>query len=588
MPIAFSSAGLARLGIWLLALGLAGPAAAQQVGPGERALPEPWQTLNREVRELAAQRHVVGFAVAVVVQGRLVWQHSHGPQQVGGQSTIDGDSPILLGQISALYLAAVALRLEHHGLLDLDARVTDLLPTLRIGRVPSEHRAPTVREILLGRSGLSMGRLEGRYCRAGECRPLSDRDEELYALSEPMVLGGLQSAAAMDVLVRVLEKASGLDIETLIGREVAEPLGLETPGFGASAPLHRKGKRIADLLTRERHTLGAVTTLDQLRRLSQALLAADDGWLPRASRFRLFSAQPLGDSAMPWARAAFLFRVSDLPEVGPEVARIASFYPYSDVRMHIVAEHGIAVLAASNFDPEDASLGKVMAAALHAALSEAGVDSTPPGDDDAPLPETIPLPGGLESDEFAARYATVFGLFETATDGGQYKVTSAGWNFTASPRDDGWYRLRLRVLRIPIGLSFLNRVAVRPVRLGERRLLLMSTPGTTVILGSAWDTPADAREIARWQGEYRLVNPDPLAEQADISRVEVVLADGVPQIRVPLPGLLTPTLEIPLEREQGDLYRVAGFGPGLGERFQFRIDDGTAELEYSGYRLRRQ
>jgi len=569
MPIAFSSAGMARLGILLLALSLAGPAAAQQVGPEWRTLSEPWQGLNREVRELAAQRHVVGFTVAVVVQGRLVWQHSHGPQQVGGQNTFDTNSPILLGQISALYLAAVALRLEHHGLLDLDARVTDRLPTLRIGRVPSVHRAPTVREILLGRSGLSMGRLEGRYCRIGECRPLAERDEDLYALSEPMVLGGLQSAAAMDVLVRVLETASGLDIETLIAREVAEPLGLETPEFGASSPLHRKGRRIADLLTRERHTLGAVTTLDQLRRLSQALLAADDGWLPRASRFRMFSAQPLGDSAMPWARAA-------------------SFYPYSDVRMHIVAEHGIAVLAASNFDPEDASLGKVMAAALHAALSEAGVDSTPPGDDDAPLPETIPLPGELESDEFAARYATVFGLFETATDGGQYKVTSAGWNFTASPRDDGWYRLRLRVLRIPIGLSFLNRVAVRPVRLGERRLLLMSTPGTTVILGSAWDTPADAREITRWQGEYRLVNPDPLAEQADISRVEVVLADGVPQIRVPLPGLLTPTLEIPLEREQGDLYRVAGFGPGLGERFQFRIDDGTAELEYSGYRLRRQ
>ncbi|PKQ14307.1 MAG: hypothetical protein CVT68_12545, partial [Actinobacteria bacterium HGW-Actinobacteria-8] len=328
MRIALPSAGRVRLVCLLLALWPIVPIAAQQAGPGDSALSEPWQALGREVRDLAAQRHAVGFTVAVVVDGRLVWQRSHGTVAAGDPGGFDSRSRVPLGQMSALYLVAAALRLEHAGLLDLDAPVTTLLPALRIGRVPSLHRAPTVREILLGRSGLSMGRLEGRYCRVDDCRPLEDSDAELYALSEPMVLGGLQSAAAMDVLVRVLEQVTGAAIETVIAREVTGPLGLDVPAFGDSVPLHRKGKRIPDLLTRERYTLGAVSTLDQLRRMSQALLSADDSWLPRTSRLRLFSAQPLGDSAMPWARAAYLFRVSDLPEAGPEVARIASFFPY--------------------------------------------------------------------------------------------------------------------------------------------------------------------------------------------------------------------------------------------------------------------
>lgn len=608
-------------GSWLLSLVLAmlwlpGWANERQVGPTAATQAGHWRALDMAFSELASQRRAVGFGVVVLVDGKPYWQRVHGRVSADAEPAFDLDTRLPWGQLSALYLTLAALRLEHQGVVadlraggrrsdsevaigpsnigerrrfDLDVPITDWLPELRIGRVPERFRAASVREILLGRSGLAMGRLHGRYCRPELCRAIGDGDGEWYALSEPMVLGGLQSAAAMEILARVLERVSGLAIEHLIEREVTAPLGLPAPSYRPDFVSHRKGRVTPTLATRERSALGVVGSLTELTALAEALLGADDDWLPWSVRERLFTAQPLSGAAMPWARAAYLFRLSGHAGDEPGLASLSAFYPNADVRIQVVPEWRIAVLAAGNFDPEDARLGPVLRAARLAALAEVGVPIAEPVDAvEDRLPDTIPAPAGLAEDDFAARYATVFGLVDVRPEGSAHTATAAGWNFTLDRRADGWYRLRLRVLRIPIGLSFLDRITVRPMRRDGQRLLLMATADDTVVLGSALIAGSASRQIEPWLGRYRLVNADPLAEQSKIDRVEVGIDAGIPVVRVPLPGLVAPTLSIPLEHESGDLFQVAGFGPGLGERFRFDRSDGEASLWYSGYRLQRE
>lgn len=580
------------LPIWLcLALMSPSPALAQELRPGPDDSGAAWQKLDETVVALAKKRGSVGFALSVLVDGKPRWQRSRGLRAAGGLERFDLDSPVPLGQISGLYLVAAALRLAEAGQLDLDASVTDIVPGLRIGRAPGQFRAPTVREILLGRSGLGMGRLQGRYCVPGECMAPADPDAELYLLTPPSLFGGLPSAQAMDLLARVLVAASGLDIDTLIEREVVAPLGLTMPLRSQPVPLHEKGATQPGLIVRDSPALSAVASLQQLQPLIIALLAPreESSWLPWSQRQRFFTAQPVPGPAMPWARAAYLFQLPERPrdDTG-DIARIGSVFPLSDARIVVVPRHGIAVLAAANFDPEDASLAEAIDQALRAALSEVGVDLPERDQDGPPLPEAIALPEGFQDDRLASGYATLFGLVESEPDGADYKTRAAGWNFTASRREDGWLRVRLRILRIPIGLSFLKRLAVRPVRYQGQRLLLMATANNTMVLGSELPIRAGNAEARTLAGRYRLINPDFLSRQAGIESVDLVVEQDTLMIRLSLPGVLGPTLTIPLRHESGPIWASAGLAPGLGERFGFESDTGSMRMHYSGYILERQ
>ncbi len=575
----------------LLAIPVASALAGQSEQPGtDDAGASPWPDVERRVAELASGKR--GVALTVLIDGKPFRRIARGPEAAAGGGRFGPDTAMPLGQMSALYLALAAQRLERAGRFDLDAPISESAPDVRIGRVPERYPAASARAIVLGRSGLGMGRLQGRYCASETCPPEGDPERWLYALTTPMELGGLQSAAAMSLLAHALERASGMSIEALVEREIAAPLGLPSPRYGTSSPARGSGRESGRLSTRDRHALGAVASLAELEALMVALLAPehDDHWLPAEERRRYFTAQPLPAIAMPWARAAYLFRLPESPDAATlDTARAASFYPYSDVRIHVLAEHGIAVLAAADFDADGGEgLARLMDRALRAALMEVGVVVAEDSDEPV-LPASIPVPEGFVDDDLAGRYATVFGLVETRPDNGSFKATAAGWNFTVSPRADGWYRVRLRVLRIPIGLSFLNRMAVRPVRHGDRRLLLMSTTGGTVLLGSVLTSVPTGEDFDDWLGEYRLTNPDPLSEQARIDRLRLARASDVPVVRVPLPGMFSPTLEIPIEPEAGPIWRVSGHAPGLGERFEFETTaDGRRRLHYSGYVLERR
>ncbi|WP_146175393.1 serine hydrolase domain-containing protein [Paraconexibacter algicola] len=263
---------------------LAGPAAAQAArtcGPPGPTWPtaSPAQAgLDQGDLDLAlhAYQDRRSFAVRIYRHGCLVAQDT-----VLGSTVTQHES----WEITSSVLALVALRQRAQGLLDLDDRVGALL-----SEADAAHGAITVRDLLQRTSGI---------------RPTPDNafreNVLLQALATPVTrLAGAafgDAPAARDLLVAVLERAAGEDLQRYAARELFGPVGIARFSW------------LRDRRGQTRGSFGLRLTADDLARLAELarlggrwgdrqLLPADDVaemLSPQASRCHGF---------MTWVNAA--------------------------------------------------------------------------------------------------------------------------------------------------------------------------------------------------------------------------------------------------------------------------------------------
>ncbi|HEY8583847.1 MAG TPA: serine hydrolase domain-containing protein, partial [Capillimicrobium sp.] len=205
-----------RLLVAVLAAALLGPATAT-AAPADRVL-------RAEARALG----VPHAQAAVVRDGRVVWS--------GATRGTRADDRLVVASVTKMVVAALALRLADEGALTLDDPVDRW-----VDGVPNGDRI-TVRMLLAHRSGL-----REYFGDAAIRRALRDathrwtRAEVVDAIrrgrpqAEP---GGAFAYRNTNyvLLGEVLERAAGVDVETLLQRELAVPLGLPSLSFAVGAP----------------------------------------------------------------------------------------------------------------------------------------------------------------------------------------------------------------------------------------------------------------------------------------------------------------------------------------------------------------
>lgn len=558
-----------------------------------------WPSLEVELAETAADmvegRKAGGVGVAVIADGEIRLLRAFGYADRAAKTAFTADTPVPAGDVSHLATGLIAMRLVDAGRLDLDARVTDLAPELRFAGATTTPDGLRVRDLMTGHSGLTANRLHGMYRKSGEPIPADPLAAPLLLVHQPGLLG-LDSNLAWAVLGRVLENVSGRDLDTLAAEELSAPLSLGSAGFQRPAQLsaaHRKGKAEPALIARDRAALGFHASTADLARVLQALIPAAGGagsdYLSAASREELWRAQ---NSAVALdvgneAGLAFELATSVRPGVG-RVAILSSTYPSFRAEIRLLPEHRLAILAVSNWRESGEVLYDWIADTTDRILeAKAGI---PPREKERPLPDAVPMPTGAESDSLAGRYVTPIGLMRFAEEeAGRYDLNLMGLDFRVDLRDDGWYGLRFRLLGLlPLKLDFVSRVALRPVRIDGRRVLVAWAQDRHFLLGSPLPERSATPFPADLVGRYRLVNGDALADQLEVEDVEVIAQDGWGWIEYELPFILTLAPRVALEAIGDERLRIAGFGPNLGEELRVIRGGDKVRLEFSGYVLEKR
>ena len=189
-----------------------------------------------------ARGQIVGGVVLVSEAGHVTTCAVSGWADREARQPMQRDTVLRYASLTKLVVSVVALRLCEQGLLDLDAKITDWLPTFRPCLPDGTCPDILIRHLLSHTAGLSYGfeqPFNNPYVRAGvsdglDCANIS-RDENLARLGSVPLFFPPGTAwgysLATDVLGAAIETACQDSLGRIAKRLVLDPLGMIDSGF---------------------------------------------------------------------------------------------------------------------------------------------------------------------------------------------------------------------------------------------------------------------------------------------------------------------------------------------------------------------
>lgn len=175
-------------------------------------------------------RYVAGAAVAVVHEGRVVYQEGFGRREVFRELPVEADRTIWrIGSITKVLTGVAVMQLVDRGLIDLDA---DVNTYLRDFKVAATFGQPVrVRHLLTHTAGFDQIGLGRHVTRAEDVRPLGDFLRENLIRIRPPDEVTTYDTYAITLAGHLVEQVSGLTYEEYLRRHVFEPLGMHRSGI---------------------------------------------------------------------------------------------------------------------------------------------------------------------------------------------------------------------------------------------------------------------------------------------------------------------------------------------------------------------
>ncbi len=167
-----------------------------------------------------------GAAVAVVKDGKIIFQQGWGVRRIGAPDKVDAQTLFQIASNTKAVTAAALAILVDDGKLKWDDPVTDYLPWFRLGGDPYVTTQFTVRDLLIHRSGLSLGAGDLLWFHAN-----FTREEIAHRLRYIAPTASFRSRYAYDnvlfiVAGEVVKAASGMEWDDFVRTRIFQPLGL--------------------------------------------------------------------------------------------------------------------------------------------------------------------------------------------------------------------------------------------------------------------------------------------------------------------------------------------------------------------------
>ncbi|MEM7583992.1 MAG: serine hydrolase [Acidobacteriota bacterium] len=183
-----------------------------------------------------AERHIAGAAIAIVHNGRLIYDQGFGHQEVYHQRPVDARRTIFrIGSISKVMTGVAVMQLVDRGLIDLDADVNIYLTDLK---VPETFDEPVrVRHLLTHTAGFDQIGLGRHVARPEDVVSLREfLDGNLIRLRPPGELS-CYDTYAITLAGYLVEVVSGLSYEQYLIQNLFRPLEMYRSGIAIPKPL---------------------------------------------------------------------------------------------------------------------------------------------------------------------------------------------------------------------------------------------------------------------------------------------------------------------------------------------------------------
>lgn len=228
-----------RWGRWLVpAVTAVLAVAASWLVPGT-AQPASLEEYARAVADRVPERlerdGVPGAAVAVVVDGELVWADGFGVADRDTGAPVTGDTVFQAGSISKSLMAWAVVALAEEGAVALDAPVEEQLEGWQFGDSPHRSRQVTPRRLLAHTAGLPFA-IEGVPTSSAQLRD-GQVDRELFALEREPGEGFVYSNPGFALLALLVEEAGDASLAEVMDEVVLGPIGMDDSTFTLDASL---------------------------------------------------------------------------------------------------------------------------------------------------------------------------------------------------------------------------------------------------------------------------------------------------------------------------------------------------------------
>jgi len=194
---------------------------------GQAGLPPMLQDFDAYVDGVRKTFNVPGIAVAIVKDGKVVFEKGYGLRETGKPDKVDAHTLFAIASNTKAFTAAALQMLAEQGKLDMDGRVTDYLPWFQMSDPYVTHEM-RVRDLLAHRSGLSLGAGDLLYW-----PPTSYTTRDVVErLAKVPLTNGFRSHYAYDnilfaVATLIIEKVSGQSYAQYLREHIFKPVGLD-------------------------------------------------------------------------------------------------------------------------------------------------------------------------------------------------------------------------------------------------------------------------------------------------------------------------------------------------------------------------
>ena len=206
----------------------------------------PTRKTDRVIKQVLKEYQTVGVAVAVVKDGKIVFNKSYGYKDLESKTPLRNDDLMRIASISKSFTATAMMQLVEQGKISLDDDVSDLIGfKIRNPRFPN---TPITVKMLLSHTATINDK--GGYFTLDRINPAINGDcADAYLDYEPGT-GYRYSNLGLNLAGTIVEKVSGVRFDEYVRKNIIEPLGLNG-GFNpdmldaskfASLYKFRKGK----------------------------------------------------------------------------------------------------------------------------------------------------------------------------------------------------------------------------------------------------------------------------------------------------------------------------------------------------------
>ena len=200
---------------------------------------EELKKVDRVIQKFIDDKELAGAVTIIARKGKVIHFSAQGMQDISAAKKMDKDSIFRIYSMTKAVVSVAAMRLVEQGKLKLDVPASTYIPSIAKmkfnGEIP--NREMTLRDLLSHSSGLPNNVSTDRALRVAGHPSLAESNlEEIMGRLESVPLRyepgkGWYYSFAADVVGRLVEIGSGLQLDKALRDLIFDPLGMKDTGF---------------------------------------------------------------------------------------------------------------------------------------------------------------------------------------------------------------------------------------------------------------------------------------------------------------------------------------------------------------------